>query len=54
MRQTKATPKAVHVRAIWDKFSVKEHIKSGLSYKSFLKAAPRHINQNGENISCQS
>ena len=55
MRETKATPKAVHVRAIWDKFSVKENIKSGLSYlKSFLKNMRlRHINQNGENISCQ-
>lgn len=55
MRETKATPKAVHVRAIWDKFSVEENIKSGLSYlKSFLKnMRKRHINQNGENISCQ-
>jgi len=55
MRETKATPKAAHVRAIWDKFSVEENIKSGLSYlKSFLKNMRlRHINQNGENISCQ-
>ena len=55
MRETKATPKAAHVRAIWDKFSVKENIKSGLSYlKSFLKNMRlRHLNQNGENISCQ-
>lgn len=55
MRETKATPKAVHVRAIWDKFSMKENIKSGLSYlKSFLKNMRlRHLNQNGENISCQ-
>jgi hypothetical protein len=55
MRETKATPKAVHVRAIWDKFSVKENIKSGLSYlKSFLKNMRlRHLNRNGDNISCQ-
>ena len=55
MRETKSTPKAAHVRAIWDKFNVEENIKSGLSYlKSFLKnMRKRHMIRNGENISCQ-